>query len=84
MKPDKIKIAAYLNDHIGDEMSTYQLMEDCFGEEFCSHIDQAEWFDVEKELTDVAKKEGIVLDKSKYANKLIGLSYVIEFVIKGK
>lgn len=42
MKIYRKTIISYLYNHIGEEMTTYQLLEDCYGEDTAEHLDHLE------------------------------------------
>ncbi len=81
MKLYRKRISKYLNNHVGEEMNTYEMITDCYGEESVSDMDGFEWMDLDARLMKCAYEAGYVLDKSLNDDAVIGLPHVIPFVI---
>lgn len=82
MKIYRKTIISYLYDHVGEEMTTYQLLEDCYGEETTKCLDSLELMRINARINEIAKTAGINLDSSDYDDMVVGLPYNIHFVIK--
>lgn len=81
MKVYRKTIIEYLYDHAGEEMTTYQLLQNCYGEVAVKELDNLELMRIDRRITDIAKSVCISLDKSKYDEMVVGLPYNIPFVI---
>lgn len=81
MKIYKKTIIEYLYDHVGEEMTTYQLLQDCYGEDAVKDLDSQELMRIDGRIADIAKSVWVKLDKSKYDDMIVGLPYNIPFVI---
>ena len=81
MKVYRKTIIEYLYDHVGEEMTTYQLLQNCYGEAAVKNLDRQELMRIDGRITDIAKSVWISLDKSKYDDMVVGLPYNIPFVI---
>ena len=88
---DKIieKLVEALEQRIGNEISTSQLINEVYGVNCLREcvlegisVDDAVLFDIDKLLIKAAKKKGIKLDSSKYYGQVVGLPYNVPFVIK--
>ena len=83
------KLVEALEQMIGNEISTSQLINEVYGVNCLREcvlegisVDDAVLFDIDELLIKAAKKKGINLDSSKYDDQVIGLPYNIPFVIK--
>lgn len=82
MKIYRKTIINYLYDHVGEEMTTYQLLEDCYDKETAKCLDSLELMRINARISEIAKAAGIILDSSDYDDMVVGLPYNIPFVIK--
>lgn len=81
MKIFRKTIIEYLYDHVGEEMTTYQLLQNCYGEAAVKNLDSHELMRIDGRIADIAKSAWISLDKSKYDDMVVGLPYNIPFII---
>lgn len=81
MKLNQKAVIEYLISHVGEEVSTYEMIKSSHGEEEIKNIEQLEWMDIDDEVRKLAKLYGFKLDSSKYYGMVVGLPYNIPFVI---
>ena len=81
MKLNQKAVIEYLISHVGEEVSTYEMIKSSHGEEEIKNIEQLEWMDIDDEVRKLAKLYGFKLGSSKYYGMVVGLPYNIPFVI---
>ena len=79
MKIYRKTIINYLYDHVGEEMTTYQLLEDCYDKETVKCLDSLELMRINARISEIAKAACINLDSSDYDDMVVGLPYNIPF-----
>ena len=82
MKIYRKTVIYFLYDHVGEEMTMIQLLQECYGEERANELDTPELFRIDKRIREIAKTVQVKLDNSKYENTLTGLPFNIPFIIK--
>ena len=80
---DSFKIADYMKEHVGETASTRRIVKQsgAFDGDF-SKLSMDDWMKFDEDVNDVAKWHGYILDKSHHENRLEGLPWNLNFVIK--
>lgn len=81
MKLNEERIIRYLNEHVGETITSLQLVRNANAYEV-NNASEAEKFEIEDAVTLIAKENGFVLDKSNHDNKIVGFPFNLDFVIK--
>ncbi len=82
---DEKAIADYLLCHIGEYMSTCEVIEStgAYSDDL-NIIRQDDWFGLEDMVFAIAEKNGLELDKNHHEGELIGWPWEVDFLIKQK
>lgn len=84
MTLDKEIIVRYLEENTGKEMTAWQLVRDCYGNDKVKDMGAIEGIYLYNDLYKIAKDAGFRLDKSKYRDMVVGLPHNVPFVIRKK
>lgn len=72
------KVIKFLNEHVGEETSTWTIAHACIAD----LGKDADMMEIDYEIRTIARKNGFRLDSSKYRDMEIGFPYVVGFIIK--
>ncbi|MBR0137803.1 MAG: hypothetical protein IJM15_05285 [Erysipelotrichaceae bacterium] len=85
MKLNEERITKYLNDHVGEEITSFLLVKETGAcEKDADKLEIDELFEIDEEVRRIAKASGYWLDMRKHANKCEGLPFVLDFKIRRK
>ena len=82
MKLNEKKIVEYLQSHLGENTSTYRLIDASKAYEGNLESKEVNLFELDKELRDIAKKNGFRLNSDHNRYRIIRLPWNIDFYIK--
>ena len=77
---DERKIVEYLKDHIGEKITSYQLVK-ATDSYLSDDLEDADLFDLHRQIRIIAEENDFYLDMSEHDNKCEGLPYNLDFVI---
>ncbi len=79
------KIIAYLKEHVGESVSSLQLVMDAEAYEGdVRELEREGLFILDEEVHRIARKNGFYLDMRHHANKLEGMPFHLDFIIRRK